>query len=380
MVDIYSKVETRILDPTFHYPVSGGSSSETGRTQFDIPSEGKVLLSNMRLCNVGFYRDLTSSAYTRINALAGYYAHIKQIDLWSEGTLIDSIPKFNQLVAFWMTRHANTQLRDEMRTLAGVGLGFCLVEWADFYSADNAYYNEYYGPRTQEAAPRPPTAVIPGDDNGRFAVLDLSHWMGLLKASKVLANFKRLTLVIEYDSRDFTAIPYALEAPADVPRPFLIYDEVIDEGALTKYLGAEGRRNQGTGSEPVTYTAWVSDQTFFPAGSAQLLFQPRGAHNHRVTRMLIQTEPVSLGSVNRYPEACGRLGSLAQKDWSVNVRLNGRQVIPLNSINSPNLRESLLDEAFGPADAFPGSNIVHGTDVAGTTPAPSSSRRRRALY
>ena len=335
-MSIYSEqVKTNILNTVYH---------NNQRTVFRLPP--KVMLSNLRLANLGATVATTLGADVRYPALSGCYSIIKNMYLWADNELIDQCRGCGRWLAFWNTRRSNAQ-------------NYSMNQ--NFRQTSQGYKQEYdvahaVGEKEVKIALPDRGAVLTNDSTTTSkGTLYLDDCLRFLVSTKILPADKLngLRLEIEWsdDKKNFWfANVNDTITTLNIVEPILIYDEVV--GQTTK------------GGVNVQYLSLENDRVVVPSVgvgvTSQSKFRINGFNGKVVNRVLLISDPVGW-----YDEATGEDASIGQNSETVQTSLNGMEQIPYKGVDSPAKKQQMMNDIWGYQNvpSFQWSNCASNASV-----------------
>ncbi len=271
----------------------------------------EVYMSNMRLVDIGCSKP-SGSAAVDYNELNGALSVIQRIALYSDNVLLDSIDKFQLWSAFKSFNTTNDRSLSSKNNLQKSNIGFINV----------------YDQITEEMVlQKPNTSVTQCTDDPSTtgkAYLSLRDVLPFLASSDVVPTsvYKNLRLEVEFNRNiNSDATPSNTTNVCKTVRPLLSCEVIIDEDQKENFH----REYKG-----VTFKGYETTSVFAAAaGDAKqsLNFTLNSYNNKNVERVLIVKEAQSGGSSST---EYGQVGSLAMNKESVNMNINGSQLLPQN--------------------------------------------------
>jgi len=331
-MSVYSSgnVKTKLLEPSTY--------NENVSCEFRIT---EPCLPNIRLIDVGS----KNQADTQYNPLLGAYACLRSVFLYSGQMLLDGTPNIQEYMAFRQYNKSNEVNKNISKVLVRNQLGF------------NIDQNEIY-----TNAPTENNQSGTTDATTALAYLPLSAYCPLLEKLNVLdpSEMKNLRLVLEFEPDRKRFLTATNTTSHNTRRPRLIMD-VLAPGSF-----------QGNPAA-VSWNAIESDR--FPDASLVLTGKTskrattstlNGFNNKMVGRILM----VKTFQDSAADEAAnniigfGQYASHAMKDESIQVVLNGGQILPRNGVEGANAMLSMLNDTWGQCNTLP-----YGNQLAITTAA-----------
>lgn len=91
-------------------------------------------------------------------------------------------------------------------------------------------------------------------------------------------------------------------------------------------------------------------------------FNVNGFNNKTLHRLLIVNTPTQTpaprADETAFSQVYGNLGSAAQHNEEIMVRVNGSNKLPRDGLTRPNQRLAMLTDTWGTCNAYPGSNVT----------------------
>lgn len=343
-------IKTHLLDPVHDNP--------NFRTEFRFKAD-TVYLSNLRLADVGFHNSNGEKPY---NHLAGIWAGIQSIHLYDNNTLLDQLLDVPKWLAFTQYNKPNVSQGDLGRETVRHNLGFQVTK-TDITKA----------PVIQHAPSLHGIAVSNAEGSETKGWLSLKSVLPMLDNSQYLPTgvFKNLKLVIQYSKNLNTAVIGGLNIKSS-REPYLICDEIVN-------IQQQASINQNY--KGVQFLAIEHDRVYLgsnetAAGKMKADDQPAsftlsGFDNKTINRfVLVKTPTVQVDDVS---PAVRDIGSVAQIDEVIQIRVNGQNKFPGNGIGRPNERLALLTDTWGTCNTLIGMNDV-GTGMSAPVKAADGSQ------
>ena len=345
-MSLYSdeQLKTEYFDPSIFI--------DKNRIIYNLSGHHLAYLPNMRITDLAVTR---SARNTKLNRLAGVYSLIKNARLLDGATELSALREANRFLGFKNQNQNRGYAMSVRNQLVGSAIGF-----------------EYCGEdrKLRQAGYEPDGAGATKDASGTFTI-DLREIFPILKSISHLPTdlFKNLRIEIEFENLSTPALDILVDANQDgsVQRPLLAVD-YLDNPMIVKKM------------EPALKTlGWleIEEDSFFvsrvdaTAGGSQDLAQvtnekSMGFQNKHVERLLIAKEIVDVQdgggflNTNIVRPAYGPLGSYAGFKESLQVRLNGKNILPREGLTKPNEALSYLVDTWGDCALYPEANT---TDV-----------------
>jgi len=316
-----SNIATSVLNPRFH---------SNNRSEFRLESADSVYLSNLRLLNVGAIVNQTSaSANSSYNFAVGAPVVIRNLYLYDNNTVLDSIENFADYLSFLNYNNSNSDNCDVNKSFIRHRQGFVYAR----------------APNGDEVDPNPilvtefaPVNTIPNTtfETTPKAFINLKDYMPLLGKLELLDTsvFKNLRLVIEYD---LDLVLVGSGAVVSITVPQLVLDQVVNQQVLN------GEKFNG-----VAFNGIERESVLLGQGVANGKFRLSGFNGKTVTSMLVQKAPTT-----RPSERYGRHCSVALIDEVNQITVNGGDMFPNGGISSSTQRLSVLHDSFGVSNTIP---------------------------
>ena len=327
-----SSIHTKSYNPT--------SNSTNFRTEIRLNDPDTVYLSNLRLCALGF---VTPAGATQVNQLMGYYSVIKNLSLMDGNVVLDQVLDFNKYAGFRCFNKSNDDNYSANNELKKNNMGFVTTGEA---SAQNEVIFKLRAAQTSPTS----TSNQPG------AWLSLKDYLAFLDSSQFLPSsvFKDLRLVIEYETALTDLMPNGTN-PMQTIEPFLMVDMLTNENAKTNAM----RGFKGVVFQPVehsrVYVPAMEPTVGDPNPRQEVTFTINSYANKTVNRLLVIKSPISTTSTHY-----GKLGSVGMFKESVQLNINGSNLLPGNGLTSFNQRQAMLHDLWGDCDSvIPGNWAIN---------------------
>jgi hypothetical protein len=345
-MSLYSdeQLKTEYFDPSIFI--------DKNRMIFNLSGHHLAYLPNMRITDLALTR---SARDTKLNRLAGIYSLIKNARLLDGATELSALREANRFLGFKNQNQNRGYAMSVRNELVGSAIGF-----------------EYCGEdrKLRQAGYEPDGAGDTKANSGTFTI-DLREVFPILKSISHLPTdlFRNLRVEIEFENLSTPALDIFVDANQDgsVQRPLLAVD-YLDNPMIVKKM------------EPALKTlGWleIEEDSFFvsredaTAGASQEKVQTAneksmGFQNKHVERILIAKEIVDVQDGNGFLNgnivrpAYGPVGSYACFREKLQVRLNGKNVLPREGLTQPNEMLSYLVDTWGDCALYPEANT---TDV-----------------
>ena len=311
--------------------VQAYTNSTNFRTEFRL-EPNKLYMSNMRLLNIGFVEK--TAATNDVNRLVGAYGVIRNLSLFDDNELIDSLDNFNLWAAFTCYNKKNDDnlstnyfLKKNNMGLVSQGVNPSQDGVVDVVLADNTV----------------------SDVKEARTWLDISAYLDFLRRSRFIPThyFKRLRIVIEYETDVKNLTPNATDAVSSL-EPLLVVDEMKDPEVIAQVL-----KNYGT----IQYQPIETSRVVMPvhpnlptgAGAAgnegavqEVTFTIQGFNNKSINRLVMMPVGQTVSS-SKY----GNLMAQAVNLNNFQVRTSEGNLLQGQGITLDNQRRKMLTDLYG---------------------------------
>jgi len=312
-----SSIKTSLIDPVLN--------QSNIRAEFRFGKD-LVLLSNMRLTNVG----ITAPAAYTPNKATGLMELIKSITLYDGSQVLDQQLKFDMYAAFKNYNKDNSTNYNLTTWLNNSAMGYNVVgqDVSNTQSAKIESFND-------------PVTVTNDEQTTPNMWLDLKSCLPILQRLLYLPTsvFKNLRLVVEFNN---------LTPNQKTLTPLLITDEMSDPSVknklLTEFKGVEFVSVE-TDSLVVDAVFKVGDLVDKPQSITKQL---KGFNNKVLNRFFVVKQPsVAVGA-----NTIRKLGSKLYFNETDNVRVNGRNLLVGNGIDTPAKSLASLTDTYGTCNSY----------------------------
>ena len=329
-------IATLTIDPVFN--------SSKYRSEFRIAPRDGLFLSNMRIHNLGL---TTTQAGEDIecayNYLSGIHGGIENIFLYDGKVVLDQVLHYNDRSAFTEYNKTNQANQDIYKFASKTGLGFVLNREPQINLEElgldqkKDLITEFYPNSAREVGQTQETSPL--------GFLNLREVFPMLKNVEFLhtAIFKNLRIVIEYKqgSDAISAGPNF----AGTSQPLLVIDQVLNETVAQKVLSE---------FKPIVWSAQEVEQVFVNSLSPGTKYRLNAFSNKTLSSLLIQKKPVDENASVLYKT----LGSQSFIDETIQILVDGSNVLPQNGVDRPMWRLSLLSDSFGNCNTHTGASSL----------------------
>ena len=337
-----SAIQTEVINPQFN--------QSKYRSEFRLDQD-MLYTPNMRVLNLGVLGTAGSFGDDRAyNLLTGVGGVVRNIFLYDDKQVLDQVLNYKDYGAFKNFNATNSDNQDFKKNLKKHGLGF--VYDTDTFTpagSDIRSVIKEYNPINGGHIP------TDSDSTSPTGFLDLRDVFPLLKSLEFISTsvFKNLKVVIEYDVNNVLSITSGADAskPSATTVPILVVDKVVDEPFVSKWVSAfKGVTWSCMEMETVQLPTLVNPPT---SGVQSQKYRLNGFTDKTLGVLLLQKKPVSVLS-NDYLNN----GSISLIGETVQVAVNGSNILPDDGVVASNQRLALLSDTFGNCNAFPGCNMT----------------------
>ena len=196
-------------------------------------------------------------------------------------------------------------------------------------------------------------------------------YLAFLDSSQFLPSsiFKDLRLVIEYETNLDDIMPNGSAAMTTI-EPYLVADMLTNENAKMNAL----KSYKGVVYQPIehsrVFVPAISPTAGDPNLKQEVTFTINSYANKTVNRLLVVKTPVTTTSTHY-----GRLSSVGQFKESVQLNINGSNLLPNNGYTSFNQRQAALYDLYGDCNGIIPANwstntcgaVADAVNIAGQT-------------
>jgi len=300
-----SSIKTNLIDPVL-YQTNRRAEFRFGKDQ--------VLLSNMRVANIGITApDIGGTFYTP-NKASGLMEVIKSITLYDGSQVLDQQLKFDMYSAFKNYNKDNSSNYNVNNTLNNSGMGYNVLGIDVVVAADTTFLSALFEPRD----------ITNNQNTTPTMWLDLKACLPMLQSLLYLPTniFKNLRLVIEFND--------SVTPNQQTLTPLLIVDEMSDTSVKNQLL----TQFKGVDFVSVETDSLVVDAVFKAGDTADkpqsITKQLKGFNNKVLNKFFVVKQP----SVATAGNTIRRLGSHLYFNEADNVRINGRNLLVGNGIDT----------------------------------------------
>lgn len=330
------------------------SNSTNFRTEFRLNAPNTVYLTNIRICNVGV---TTNTGTHPINSLAGLGSIIRNLTLYDGNVVLDQILNYN----IWSAFNSYNKTNDDNISL-----------YTDLTKNNLAFLSKNLMNATEivKITNRDHTATDDIDTTPK-AWISLKDVLAFLDQSQNLptAIYKDLRLVIEYET-DITKIFPNSSGGKNTIEPFLVVDELTNPEVVESIV----KNYNGVIFQPVEHTRVVVpalNPVTADKNIKQNITYTLNSFNNKTLNRLLVCKTGSTNVSNQY----GKLGSEHQFNESVQVNVNGANLLTGNGLTTDQERSAMLYDLWGDAVALcpsggvgDNSNMIENAEaVAGRT-------------
>ena len=329
------------------HEVQAYTNSTNFRTEFRLDAD-KLYMSNMRLLNIGF-KENTAVTHS-VNRLVGAYGVIKNLSIFDDNELIDSLDNFNLWSAFSCYNKKNDDNLSTNYFLKKNNMG--LVSQGTNPS-QNGNIDVVLADNTADST------------TGARTWLDMSAYLDFLRRSRFVPThyFKRLRIVIEYETDIANLTPANTDAVSSL-EPLLVVDEMKNPEVIANVL-----KNYGT----IQYQPIETSRVVMPAhpnpptgpGAAggegvvqEVTFTIQGFNNKSINRLVMM--PVGQSQTST------KYGNLMAQAVNLNnfqVRTSEGNLLQGQGITLDNQRRKMLTDLYGDCDDQVGAVWVQNANT-----------------
>lgn len=336
-----SSVQSQIIDPVF---------TSNNRCEFRLANRGEYYLPTMRLGNLGL-----SKSANNVNSYhfgPGAACVIDRIQLLDGNEQLDGLSRVGNWLTFKNSLHTNSQNINVFSDMVGGSLGWSAGATGELLSLHNK--------------------VIREGESPTLGTLDLREVFPILNSVTHLSTklFKNLRIVIEYNTKNIALVNQLTPAANAVTGlaktvPLLVVDEIIDD-ALASSLDAAMTSAEFVAVESdvasVPQVAGITNTSAVGASAVQNNnLRINGFQNKAVSRLMIaKVYQDSNNYVYGDPSAVtgvrgiAQYGSKALHKEEFNIRINGRNVLAGNGVDTPMSMAMLCADTWGELNVCPG--------------------------
>ncbi len=339
---IYSNVKSQYLIPQ--------SDIKNVRTEFHIQGDGRVLLSNMRLINVGLF-GVAGKGYNR---LCGINSIIENITLY-DGSQVLSRSENHKNQSGWKAFHRSNDFNDSRAYETSMSRNAYSWQIRDFNRAGDS--TVAIDMSNQEIYSTAVVQTAVAENATQKGLIHLADYLPLLQAFPTLSTdiFPNLRLVVEYN-QNFSEMLTNDNATAGLVNtmPILVAEEVFDEKLKNKMVSGEKLVNwfeTETDSVRLAAQAGLADQVYV---TQQLNTRINGFNNKYVDDIWIKTMPTTTAVDNNgnVVQCFGYLGSRHEDQGTYNLRINGVPLYPREGLNKPSMRLRAIADRYTKFTAY----------------------------
>lgn len=346
-------VKTRYLDPSIYVP--------NKRATFHLDMNHSSFLPNMRLINIGG----AGTAVDSYNRLLGALACIKSLRLLDGKTELSQINEFQIYRGFLNINKPNAMCGSVTKKLEQSGIG-----WELSTKSDQA---------TMVGDSDSGNNVGDSENATYHAYLDLREVFPILAATSHLptAIFKNLRVEIDYDTTSTTCVN-TTTTTFNTSRPVLVYD-VLEDPQIVAKMNKQFKNIVWLETEHDRFLIKSADGS---ATAVQAISPKLNGFNNKILERLLMVKtvaPTAPGVVDSSNKVLGFGNASGQTchNEKIQLRINGRNILPREGVVGPNERLSLLVDTFGECFSYLGANkyglkgqtkaqIVDGQDYQGS--------------
>lgn len=305
-----SLLRTVVLEPSSH---------TNTKTVFRIPSAGKLLMPELRICNFGVTTSGTANGQETYTYGQGIYALLKAVRLYANNILID---QFQDSSRFLVLKNLNTT------TNYGYDVNQRTI-------CSNVNMQDEYAPGFTGLKP-----IL----NKLLGRLDLSSVLSFLNAVPMLYNYPELRVELEYYT-DVTSI-FSEDGNSGDPgftfqvnMPSMLYTQEMDEDKLALV--------KGEAPKMIAFFAW--EREFIQSVNFGQLQSPRvRAFDSKFVNKLVLQKLWNVGRGRTQNVKLGYGRSDAFSSEQINYIINGSKQLMFNGHDLPSRRSAQVNDLLGP--------------------------------
>lgn len=323
-----AQIQTTILEPLFH--------DDRTRTEFRIPTMGKVVFPNLRMVEFGFSsitQNASGNPYSFVRT--GLYSLIKQITLYSGGLELQCIRDADIWLGFANMWNPTSIMYEVNSPLLGSKLGLTQMPVATINTDGTVN-------------PSAPAALIDFESTTARQVgrINLDLVFSVLNSLNFLVDYDDLRLVIEYHTtadRMFAGAANTMPTWS-ISRPKIIYDVIVDDTISSKMM----RTYKG---DDVVFETQESEKISVPANAS--LTRLRAFDDKILRQIMFQVNTDGADAASKL----GYCWSSAQPNERYNFVLNGAKVLPFNGCDSDGRAVAMMADSVPAMATFTLSNV-----------------------
>lgn len=325
---------------------------DTNRVSFELKGHHLAYLPNMRITDLAVVRGTRDS---KLNRLAGIYSVIKNARLMDGATELSSLRQANRWLGFKNQNNPHEHCQSFRSQMTGAQLGF------EYQGIDRTLaYNGYVVDGAGDSKA----------NSGTFTI-DLKELFPVLKKISHLPTdlFRNLRVEIEFESLATPCLNIFVDAnqTASAQRPLLAVD-YLDNAMIVKKMEGALKSLSWLEIEEDSFHVPQQDATAGATqGSVQAINEKsNGFQNKHVERLLIAKEIASVQdgggflATNIVRPAYGPLGSYACYREKLQIRMNGKNILPREGLTKPNEMLSYLVDTWGEQCMYPQAHTLDG--------------------
>ena len=329
-----SAIQTEVINPVYN--------QSKYRSEFRLDQD-MLYTPFMRVLNLGVLG--TSGSFSdnrKYNLLTGVGGVVRNIFLYDGKEIIDQVLNYKDYGAFKNFNTFNSNNQDVAKNLKKHGLGF-VYDTDTFTPATSVVRTQIkqYNPVTGGHIPTDSDATSP------TGYLDLRDCLPILKSLEFVSSavFKNLKIVIEYDTTNVLTTGGGTDTsnPSATTVPILVVDKVVDEAFVSKWLA---------GFSGVTWGCVELESVQLGSGVASKKYRLNGFTDKTLNTLLLQKKPTTTIS-DDYKSS----GSISLVGESIQVTVNGSNILPDDGVTASNQRLALLTDTMGNCNIFAGGNM-----------------------
>jgi hypothetical protein len=324
---------------------------DANRVIFELKGHHIAYRSNLRITDLAVTR---SARNTALNRLGGILSLVKNARLMDGSTELSALREANRYLGFKNQAQNHGYAMSVQNAVQGSQIGF------EFNGGNRKLsYNGY----------TTPNASADTKDNSKTFSINLQEVFPFLNAVEILPTdlFKNLRIEIEFEKLATPALNIFTDAnqSGNVQRPLLAVD-YLDNPMIVKKLEKTLSQVNWLEIEEDSFTVAQVDATQAGAQEAVQTSNEKsnGFQNKHIERLLLAKELSSVQdgggflNGNNIRPAYGPLGSYACFREKLQIRVNGKNILPRDGITKPMEALSYLKDTWGEQCLYPQANTL----------------------
>ena len=278
------------------------------------------------------------------NYLTGIHGAIENIYLYDGKQILDQVLHYADRSAFTEYNKTNQANQDIYKFASKTGLGYVLNREPQISVEPTiqkkALVTEFY----------PNSAREVGDtqESSPLGFLNLREVFPMLKSVEFLHTsiFKNLRVVIEYKQGPNALAYVDVNTFTGTAQPILVIDQVMNESLAQKVLSE---------FKPIVWSAQEVEQVLVPILSTGNKYRLNAFTNKTLSSVFIQKKATNVGVASRLYKS---YGSETAVDETIQLLVDGSNVLPQNGVDRPMWKLALLSDSLGNCNAHTASASI----------------------